>query len=485
MSSVSRRGVLKGLVASSIVLGFDPASRSWLTEAQAANCQGIPGLQGLLTTDPTTREAYADDYGHLVHRTPVAVLFPQCVQDIIVMVKFARQHGIKVGPRGRGHTTFGQSQIEAGVIIDMGTLGDIHAITSGYADVDAGVVWRDLLLETTAVGLTPPVLTAFTGLTVGGTLSVGGCSGASYLHGAQVDNILELQVVTGEGKLITCSPTQHKKVFDAALAGLGLCSIIVRAKVALVPAQEMARTHRCYYADLPSLLADMRYLVEEERFDDLRAGVVPSPDGWVHYIEGTSFHTPGDSASAPPAAPFAGLSGIPGVVEVEDKTYFEFCDAIYQLVLMLDALGLGGLPHPWLDLFVPDSAMDSFAAQAIGGINPADLMPGSTILVFPFVKSKLHCPLFRVPADEVFFLFDILLTTIPVPEVVQATLQRNRDLYDQARALGGTQYTISAIPNMTKQDWKKHFKQQWEPLKDAKKKHDPDNVLGAGPGVFT
>src|SRR5918992_1039110 len=119
------------------------------------------------------------------------------------------------------------SQADAGVVIDMSTLNQIHSITPDRAVVDAGVVWRDLLLVTTPAGLTPPVLTDYTRLTVGGTLSVGGVSGRSYRHGAQVDNVLELQVVTGEGQLLTCSATENQRLFEAALAGLGLCAVIV------------------------------------------------------------------------------------------------------------------------------------------------------------------------------------------------------------------------------------------------------------------
>lgn len=490
MSSVSRRGLLKGLVVSSIVLGFDPTSRSWLTEARADCAYDLPQLDGTLTTDPSTCAAYADDFGHIVHRTPVAILFPESVQDIVKMVKFARKHGIKVGSRGRGHTAFGQSQVEAGVLIDMGTLADIHCITPTYAEVDAGVVWRDLLQETIAAGLTPAVLTEYISLTVGGTLSVGGVGGTSYRRGAQVDNVLELDVVTGEGKLVTCSTSQNKKLFDAVLAGLGLCAIIVRAKIRLIPAKQVARTHRAFYPDVPTMLADVRKLANEQRFDHLLANGQPTPQGWVWFLESTSFFTPGNESNAGdphalplPAKPFAGMSHIPGTEQVEEKTYFEFCDRIVQLFSMLEQLGLGGLPHPWLDLFIPDKKIDQFATGAIAKLNLADLMPGSIILFFAFKGAKLNRPLLRVPDSSTFFLFDILQTTAPTPEAVAAALHRNRQLYEKARDIGGTQYTISAI-EMSPHDWKKHFQPEWGLINSNKKQHDPQNILGPGIDVF-
>ena len=69
----------------------------------------------------------------------------------------------------------------------------------------------------------------------------------SHRHGALVDHVLELQVVTGEGKLETCSPTQQPELFASVLAGLGQYSIIVRATLELMAAKANARVFRVFY----------------------------------------------------------------------------------------------------------------------------------------------------------------------------------------------------------------------------------------------
>jgi hypothetical protein len=38
---------------------------------------------------------------------------------------------------------------------------------------------------------------------------------------------------------------------------------------------------------------------------------------------------------------------------------------------------------------------------------------------------------------------------------------------------------------MERHDWVKHFQNFWGLLVSEKHRHDPDNVLGPGPGVFT
>lgn len=480
MKNISRRDLIKGMFVASAVVGFDLVGRSWVAEASTGggDFAQLPPLDGTFSTDPASLAAAADDFGHIIHRTPVAVLRPGSVEDIVKIVRFAREHDIRVAGRGKGHTAFGQSQAGAGVVIDMTTLNQIHSIDQDRAVVDAGVVWRDLLLATTPAGLTPPVLTDYTRLTIAGTLSVGGVSGRSYIHGAQVDNVLELQVVTGEGQLVTCSASQNRSLFEAVLAGLGLCAIIVRATIRLVPAGERARTLRFFYPDVHAMLTDLRFLIAAERFDHIRGMSVTTPGGFAFFIEATSFYT---SASELPTNPTEGLNFIPGSEQTEDITYFEYTDLVVQLIDNLNAAGLGGFPHPWLDLFVPGSQIDDFASQTIASLDPSLFLPGSLILFYPFVKSRLTRPMLRVPDEEVFFLFDIL-RTIP-HEAVNSVIAENRSLYKRNRDLGGKFYTISAVP-LDHLDWMKHFQPVWGALVSEKSKHDPDNVLGPGPGVF-
>lgn len=496
MGNVSRRRLLGLLTAGAIVAGFDPSTRSWVSLARAdwtPGCQSLPPLAGVLAFDMTTRTQHAEDFGHIVHRVPSAVLLPGSVADVVAMVRFCRAHGIRIASRGRGHTPLGHSQVEAGLSVDLTTLDAIHDLTGESVTVDAGVLWTDLLAETLAVGRTPPVLTDYTGLTVGGTLSVGGVSGASYLHGAQVDNVLALQVVTGAGDLVTCSPDVRPRVFHAALAGLGLVGIIVRARLRLIPARPMARTHRFFYADLPTMLHDMRLLAETPRFDHLRGSAEPTPGGWQYSLDATSFYTPGDApGEVPPDGaslglpldPSAALQAIPGATVIEDQSYADFCDAVRRLVELLDLLGLGGLPHPWLDLFVPDSRIDALATGALANIDPASQIPGSIALFYVFRRSLLGEPMLRAPSTDTFFLFDLLLTAPPVPSVVNAFLARNRALYESNRSHGGTQYTNSAVP-MSAADWRAHYLPGvWGQLAWAKHTLDPDNVLGGGLSVF-
>jgi cytokinin dehydrogenase len=170
-SGPTRRHVLGGLAAGALVTGFDPVSRDWVTDRAAGF--PVPRLKGQLLLGGPAAEAAADDFGHIIHRQPRAVLQPGDVNDVVVMVRFCNEHRIPVAARGQGHATYGQAQVAGGLVIDTGPL-DAIGVGTDTVEVQAGARWSSLLNATLPHRLTPPVLTDYLELSVGGTLSVGG-----------------------------------------------------------------------------------------------------------------------------------------------------------------------------------------------------------------------------------------------------------------------------------------------------------------------
>ncbi len=482
-SPISRRSFLKGIAAGAIIVGFDPINRTWVTEAEAAPSHtiSIPGLQGVLYTDSAHRNAAADDYGHIISKVPVAVLKPASENDIAKVIRFARRHNLKVAGRGQGHSTYGQPQVENGIVIDMSGLNRIISIKNNYADVEAGVVWHDLLLESLKKNLTPPVMTDYIDLSVGGTLTVGGISGATHQQGLQVDNVLELHVVTGEGKKVTCSPTKKADLFYSVLAGQGQYGIITRARVRLVEAKQKARVFMLYYNDLTTFTNDQKLLINQNRFNYVEGQVVADESGgWQFMLEATVYYNP----SNPPnnAALLADLNYDPATAVIEDKSYYEFVNRLAPTVEFLKSVGAWYLPHPWYDVFIPSSKVVQYLSDLLANLTLADTGQGP-ILLYPIKTSKLNCPFFRVPDEPIVFLFDILRTA-PSHEAALDMVQQNRQFYETLRDLGGNRYVIGAIP-FTSADWQLHYGPVWPLVVAAKNKYDPDRVLTPGQGIFS
>lgn len=478
--TVSRRTFLK-VAAGLAVVGFDPTLRSWLTTAQAApHALQLPAFDGTLLSDPASLQETADDFGHIIHRTPMAVLRPGSVADIQRLIGFARQNGIKVAGRGQAHSTYGQSQVSGGVVIDTSTFNTIE-IQSDRAVVGAGVLWSKLAQAALARGLTPPVLTDYIELSVGGTLSVGGIGGMSHQYGVQADNVLELEVVTGTGERVTCSPNRERELFRTVLCGLGQCAVIVRATVRLVPAQRQARVFNLYYDDIATFTDDQVKLVNTKRFDYLEGQVVARPGGgWRFMLEAASYY------SAPNLPDndklLKQLRDNRAQAVISDVPYFDFLNRLAPTVAFLKQIGVWGFPHPWIDEFVPGSQVNRYISEVLANLTPADTGQGP-ILLYPFRTNRIDSPLFRLPKEPVAFLFSILRTAPPDPVVVQRMVDSNRALYERNRDLGGTRYAIGAIP-FTPQDWRRHFGKSWRDLLAAKCRYDPSNVLTPGQGIF-
>lgn len=471
---------ISSLFAPGAPVRFDTERGGWTALSGGDDDSLMPqDFDGTLSSDSTSLDTFADDYGHIVHSKPVAVLRPGSIADVVKMMNFAYRHGIRVACRGNAFNTFGQSQVESGIVIDMSSLNAIHAIEPEHAVVDAGITWRKLLLATLEQGLTPVVLTDFLGTTVGGTLSVGGFGGTTYQFGGQIDHAIELQVVTGTGELLTCSANENASLFNAVLGGLGLCAVIVRAKLRLHPAQSRARTHRLHYPDLATMLNDLRLLIEEERFSHLRGHCEAIRGAFAYFIEATSFYS---EVSTLPADPYQDLRHRNGSEVVNDRTFFGYADLVVEAVAALDQAGLGAYPHPWLDLIVPDAHIEELATQVIASLDPARVLPGSPILFYPMRRSKLTRQLPAMPGSELFYGFDVLRTVPPHPGLVVTTMEQNRRFHEQNLALGGRLYPISAV-KQSRRDWKKHFAPHWDALTAERIKHDPGNLLGHAVGL--
>jgi hypothetical protein len=73
---LGRRHFLVGMAAGTAILAFDPCNHTWITAAHADHPDGIsiPARDGELVVDAASLAEAADDFGHIIQRTPVAVL---------------------------------------------------------------------------------------------------------------------------------------------------------------------------------------------------------------------------------------------------------------------------------------------------------------------------------------------------------------------------------------------------------------------------
>jgi cytokinin dehydrogenase len=491
--NIVRREFLKaaGGGAAAIILGYSREAGAWVGGGHShGSFDHVPHLDGELLTDEASRLAMGTDLGLIIFNTPNAVLRPGSIDDISKMIKFCKARNIVVAARGQGHATHGQAQAGAGLVIDMTSMQQIHQIGNGFAVVDGGCTWRQLL-EASVVASppqTPPVLTGYIGLSIGGTLSMGGISGMAYNIGTQVQQVLELTVVTGKGKVEVCSKNKNRKLFDHVLAGLGQCGIIVRAKVKMVPAKALAANSTAVYFDPVLLQDDIRTLVYRNELDSIFAIAVLDPGGsgqLVWLVNVAKFHEPSET---PDMAHFMrDLHFIPPTFATVDMPYLDYQLIVDNQIDQLRSFGLfEGVMHPWYDVFVGDSQVASHVTEVVSSLQPDDVGPFGFVLMFPLFTSTITRPLFRLPDEELVWLFDVL-TSNSVPgfdaDFAANKRARNNMWFDMARDGGATRYPIGTL-DFTPGDWRRHYGSEWHAFKRAKEEFDPENILTPGPGIF-
>jgi FAD/FMN-containing dehydrogenase len=464
-------------------LGVTAALASGLTAAAQAVASESRPLPGNISFEPEPRAAAAHDFGRLIHRQPRGVLKPASAADIASLMRWARGKGVKVAARGQGHSTYGRALVEDGIVVDMSAMNSIRDIKPDRVVVDAGITWKDLLDATLAQGLTPPVLTNYLGLSIGGTIAVGGIGAASSRHGMQTDNVIALDVVTGEGQEMSCSATEHPDLFDGVRAGLGQCGIVTRATLRLVRAPERIRRFQLFYPDLPSLAADQRRVLMEGRFDQLQGAILPDGSGgWRYQLDGAVSY--GSGSVPDDKAVLAGLSDQRGAAVIIDLTYREDALAFEKFETLLRSKCQWFNPQPWLLTFLRGGNAERVAGDILAGLMGDAVGPFGRITFYPLLTRAFHTPLVRLPEEDIVFVFNLI--RIPASNDAAAAermVAENRTLYDRIRAAGGVQYPVGAFA-MPPDDWAAHFGSGWPPFREVKRRYDPEHLLAPGYNVF-
>lgn len=417
------------------------------------------------------------DFGGLVERRPAVVLLPGDVSDVAQVVKFAMQRGIPVAARGSAHSTRGQSLVHQGIVIDMTAMDTVHSVADDFAVVDAGASWREVLAASLPAGRTPPVLPDLLDLSVGGTLSLGGLGGTSHRHGAMVDNVIELQVVTGRGDVVCCSATANTELFRAVLAGLGQCGVITRATVRLIPAPTNVRHTKTLYATTAELNRAQLALIAGGQHDYVEGLVMQDgAGGWLRCLETAAYLTDGQQ-------PESSVHGEGVLLESLTIPYVDFVNRLGDEDTFLASLGHRRQPRPWCSVLVPGSAIDGLLDAGLS--RPvSEIGEKGMFLIYPIPRASMAMPLLRTPDTDVMFQFSVFRYAEPgSPRVVESMLQASEDMYTSALDAGGTLYPFASVA-MGSDRWRVHWGDQWHFLLEAKAKYDPCGVLGLGQGIF-
>ncbi len=153
---------------------------------------------------------------------------------------------------------------------------------SHTADVAGMCTYEDLVAATLPYGLSPSVVPQLKTITLGGAVTGLGIESASFRNGLPHEAVLEMDILTGAGELLTASPKQHPDLFRAFPNSYGTLGYSTRLRIELEPIKPFVALRHVRFQALSEMVAAMDRIVDTGGFDgmpvDYLDGVVFGPE---------------------------------------------------------------------------------------------------------------------------------------------------------------------------------------------------------------
>ncbi|MCH5641787.1 FAD-binding oxidoreductase [Gordonia sp. ABSL49_1] len=173
------------------------------------------------------------------------------------------------------------------------------------ADVAGMCTYENLVAVTLPYGLAPTVVPQLKTITLGGAVTGLGIESTSFRDGLPHEAVLEIDILTGSGEIITATPTnEHSDLFFGFPNSYGTLGYSVRLKIELVPVSPYVELRHVRFDRLADLQSTMSTIVDTGTYDGQQVDYL---DGVV-FSATESYLTLGRSTTEPgPVSDYTGM----------------------------------------------------------------------------------------------------------------------------------------------------------------------------------
>lgn len=193
-------------------------------------------LQGeLLQPDDNGYDTARLVWNGMINRKPALIARCAGVGDVINAVNFARDHRLLVAVRGGGHNVIGNALCDGGIVIDLSRMKGIQVDpVKRTVWAEAGLTLGEFVRDIQSFGLGTTVgtvsMTGLSGLTLGG-----GMGWLMGKYGLAIDNLLAVDLITADGRMVRCSASEHADLFWGVRGGGGNFGVVTAFQFQLHP----------------------------------------------------------------------------------------------------------------------------------------------------------------------------------------------------------------------------------------------------------
>lgn len=197
--------------------------------------------------DPRYTEAVAIWNGAIA-RKPAVVAHCRDAEDVRRVLGFVREHQLELSVRGGGHNFAGHALTEGGVMIDLSSQRCVAVDPQARrARCGGGTRWAELdaACQQHGLAVTGGMIshTGVAGLTLGG--------GLGWLHsklGLACDNLVSVEIVTADGRVLCACEGEHSELFWAVRGGGGNFGVVTEFEFKLAPIGPIVQLGGFFYA---------------------------------------------------------------------------------------------------------------------------------------------------------------------------------------------------------------------------------------------
>ena len=424
-------------------------------------------------------------YNAMIDKRPAIIVRCGDASDVISALRFGRDHDLEIAVRGGGHNVAGKGSVDGGIVIDISMINYVRVDPAARtARVGGGALWGDVDHATHTFGLaTPSGIISTTG--VGGLTLGGGFGYLSRRYGLSLDNLIEADVVTADGRLVTASEEANPDLFWALRGGGGNFGIVTSFKFRLHEVSTIYGGPIFYPADQATTLLEFfrEWLPNAPReisafFAVHQGAPAPFIPEALHFVPASAFVVcyTGDLSGAEEAVrPFR---------EIAEPALDLMGEMPYPMIQSLfDDLYAEGLQHYWKSDVIEeltDEAIEIHARRA-----PEVPDPWSGVHIYP-----LNGAIQDTPGNATAFPFRSAMATHnilginPDPSVAADRTALVRGYHEELRPYSNPGGYVNFMTEEGDERIRAAYGDNYDRLTQIKRTWDPDNVFHVNQNII-